>query len=85
MIPGNFRIALASILVAMYNNYSKTVAAFALRDYSQTDLDNVKMESNALYLPGGNAVWDSRTGRVKPGNADALNPIPAISAYGSPG
>ncbi len=68
-------------IIITYDDEGKTVAAFALRDHSQTDLENITIEDNTLFFPGHNAAWDSRTGRVKSGDADSLDPIPAISAY----
>lgn len=68
-------------VIVTYDVDSKTVAAFALRDHSQTDLENIRIEDNTLFLSGDKAAWDSRTGMVKSGDADSLDPIPAISAY----
>jgi hypothetical protein len=68
-------------IIVTYDDESKTVAAFALRDHSHTDLENIRIEDNALFLSGDNAAWDSRTGMVKSGDANSLDPIPAISAY----
>ena len=68
-------------IIVTYDIDSKTVAAFALPEHAQTDLENIKVVGNALHLPGGNAAWDSRTGRVKSGDAEPLELIPAISAY----
>ncbi len=68
-------------VIVTYDHEGRTVAAFALRDHSQADLENIRIEDNALFLPGDNAVWDSRTGRAKSGDADQLDQIPAISAY----
>lgn len=68
-------------IIVTYDVDSKTVAAFALPEYMQTDLENIRIEDNTLFLPGDNAAWDSRTGRVKSGDAEPLELIPAISAY----
>ncbi len=68
-------------IIVTYDVDSKTVAAFALRNHSQTDLVNIRIEDNTLFLSGDNAAWDSRTGRVKSGDVDSLDPVPAISAY----
>lgn len=68
-------------IIVTYDVDGKTVAAFALPEYVQTDLENIRIEDNTLFLPGRNDAWDSRTGRVKSGDAKPLGLIPAISAY----
>jgi hypothetical protein len=68
-------------VIVTYDVESKTVAAFALSGPAQTELEKVMIEDNTLHLSGGDAAWDSRTGRVKSGNASPLEPIPVISAY----
>lgn len=68
-------------VIVTYDHEGRTVAAFALRDHSQTDLVDIRIEDNALFLSGDNTAWDSRTGRAKSGDADPLDQIPAISAF----
>lgn len=83
LIQNGFAIILENNppIIITYDDEGKTVAAFALRDHSQTDLGNIRIEDNTLFLSGDNATWDSRTGKAKSGDADSLDPIPAISAY----